>query len=48
MLVFAADLEEVEEVCGRGVDLDEVFFVFGGGVGDGGYLEIVGALRGGW
>lgn len=24
-MVFAADLEEVEEVCGRGVDGDQVF-----------------------
>jgi hypothetical protein len=32
VLVLAPDLEEVEEVCGRGVDGDEVF----GGRGSGG------------
>ena len=33
VLVFAADLEEVEEVGAAGADLDEVF----GGVGEGGW-----------
>lgn len=44
VLVLAADLEEVEEVCGRGVDRDEVFAGFGGRRGEAGYAEIVGAL----
>lgn len=44
MLVFAADLEEVEEVgCGC-VDLDGVLVWVWGWVGEGGYLEVEGAL----
>lgn len=37
MLVFAADLEEVEEVCCRGVDGDEVLVLGGRWIGEGGY-----------
>lgn len=47
MLVFAADLEQVEEVGCGGVDGDEVFVWGGGRVGDGGYGQVVGALGGG-
>ena len=34
MLVFAADLEEVEEVGATGVDLDKIFVWMGGGGGE--------------
>ena len=44
VLVFAADLEEVEEVGCGGVDGDEVFVWLWGWVGEGGYFEVVGAL----
>lgn len=44
MLVFAADLEEVEEVGCGGVDGDYVFVGFGGWVGEVGYSEVVWAL----
>ena len=44
VLVFAADLEEVEEVGCGGVDGDEVFGRRGCGVGDGGYFEVLWAL----
>lgn len=44
VLVLAADLEEVEEVCGRGVDGDEVFVCFGRGRVEGDYFEVVRAL----
>lgn len=43
MLVFSADLEEVEEVCGAGFDGDEVLVCCGDGVGDGGDAEGEGA-----
>lgn len=33
VLVFALDLEDVEEVCAGGVDFDEVFVWAGGGRG---------------
>lgn len=46
-MVFAADLEEVEEVGCRGVDGDCVLVGGGGGVGEGGDGEFVGALGGG-
>jgi len=44
VLVFAADLEQVEEVCGRGVDGDEVLVGLGGRGGEGGYFEVFWAL----
>lgn len=47
MLVFAADLEEVEEVRCAGVDGDEVLGWGGGGGGEGGDGEVGGALWGG-
>lgn len=34
VLVFALDLENVKEVGGGGVDLDEIGVVFGGGIGE--------------
>ena len=40
MLVFAADLEEVEEVCGRTVDADCVLVLGWSWVGEVGYFEI--------
>lgn len=40
MLVFAADLEEVEEVCAAGVYGDGVLLGSGFGGGDLGYLEV--------
>lgn len=44
-LVFALDLEDVEEVCGRGVDLDEVFIVLlGDGLREFCYTELLGRL----
>lgn len=43
-LVFALDLEDVEEVGGGGVDLDQVLVVFGGWIGQVGDLELIGAL----
>jgi hypothetical protein len=44
VLVFAADLEEVEEVCGGGVDGDEVFGGFGSWGGEVEDFEVFGAL----
>lgn len=44
MLVLAADLEEVEEVCSGGVDGDEVLVFFGNWVGELGDGQVVGAL----
>lgn len=44
MLVFAADLEEVEEVCDSGVDVDGILLGCGDWVGEVGYFEFVGAL----
>jgi len=44
MLVFAADLEEVEEVCCGGVDGDEVLGWGGGGGREGGHGEVGGTL----
>lgn len=44
MLVFALDLEDVEEVGGGGVDLDEVLIVLWCGIGDVDDLELLGAL----
>lgn len=46
MLVFALDLEDVEEVCGRGADGNKVFVGFWGGEGKGGDLELVERLWG--
>lgn len=43
-LVFALDLEDVKEVCGRGVDLDEVLVRARGRVRDGGDGEVSGPL----
>lgn len=47
VLVLAADLEEVEEIRGAGVDGDEVLGGGGGGGGEGGDGEVGGALWGG-
>ena len=48
VLIFAADLEKVEEVGCRGVDGDEVFGGFGGwGCGEGGDGEGGGSLGNG-
>jgi hypothetical protein len=44
VLVFAADLEQVEEVGGRGVDGDEVLSGFGVGRGEVEDFEVFGAL----
>jgi hypothetical protein len=46
-LVLPPDLEQVEEVCGGGVDGDEVFGGFGRGRGEVEDDEVFGALRGG-
>lgn len=46
VLVFAPDLEEVEEVGCRSVDGDEVLVGAGDGGGEGSYGEVVGALGG--
>lgn len=46
VLVFAADLEQVEEVCGAGADANEVLVCRGSWVGDGGYDEVSWALFG--
>jgi hypothetical protein len=40
MLVFSADLKEVEEVCCGGVDGDEIFVWGGEGGGEGGDGEV--------
>lgn len=47
MLVFALDLEDVEEVCSCGVDFDEVFVRCWGWGWDFGDFEVEGSL-GGW
>lgn len=47
MLVFTPDLEQVEEVCCRGVDGDEVFGGFWGWGGEVEDFEVFGALGGG-
>jgi hypothetical protein len=44
MLVFAADLKEIEEVGCRRVDSNEVFAGFWNWVGEVDYLEVLGAL----
>lgn len=44
MLVFTSDLEQVEEVCGGGVDGDKVFVGLWGGRGEVEDFEIFGAL----
>lgn len=44
MLIFALDLEDVEEVGGSSVDLDEVLIGFGGRVGKVRHLELLGRL----
>lgn len=44
VLVFALDLEDVEEVCAGGVDFNEVFVFCWGGCGQVGYFEVKGAL----
>jgi len=44
VLVFALDLQDIEEVLGGGVVGDEVFVGFRGGVGEGGDFELVGGL----
>lgn len=43
MLIFAADLKEVEEVGGSCVDGDEVLIWLGSGVWEGADSEIAGA-----
>ena len=45
MLVFAADLQQVEEVCCCAVDADCVLVGCWGWVGQIGYTEVLGALR---
>ena len=45
VLVFSLDLEDVEEICGGGMDLDEVLVWLGDGVGELCDLELAGALR---
>jgi hypothetical protein len=45
VLVFALDLEDVEEVGACGVDFDEVFVRCWGGGGQVGYFEVEGALH---
>ena len=45
MLVFAADLQQVEEVCCCAVDADCVLVGCWGWVGEVGYAEVLGALR---
>jgi hypothetical protein len=44
VLVFAADLQQVEEVGGGGVDGDEILVRAGFRVGEVGYAETFGAL----
>lgn len=44
MLIFATDLEQVEEVGGAGANADEVLVWGGGWVGDGSYGEVSWAL----
>ena len=44
MLVLAADLQQVEEVSGRGMNGDEVFVRFRGGRGVFSDFEVFGAL----
>ncbi len=44
MLVDAADLEQVEEVCAGGVDFDEILGGVWGGCWDFGDFEVEGAL----
>lgn len=44
MLVLPRDLEEIEEVCCRGADLDEVFVVRRNRVGQRGHHEVERAL----
>ena len=43
MLVLALDLEEVEEVCAAGADLDQVLRGMRSGSGEGGHEEVLGA-----
>jgi hypothetical protein len=45
VLVFTADLEQVEEVCGGGVDGNEVFGGFGGRSREVEDFEVFGALE---
>lgn len=44
VLIFALDLKDIEEVGGGGVYLDEVFVVFGDGIGEVCDFELAGAL----
>ena len=44
MLVFAGDLEQVEEVCRSGVDADYVLVFCRFGVGEDSDFELAGAL----
>lgn len=46
MLIFAADLEEVEEVCCGAVDADGVLVGVGDWIGEVGYGEVERALEG--
>ena len=46
MLVFAADLQQVEEVCCCAVDADCVLVGCWGWGGEVGYAEVLGALLG--
>lgn len=45
VLVFALDLENVEEVGGGSVDLDDIFIWFRPGIGKVRHLELVRSLR---
>lgn len=44
VLVLAPDLEQVVEVCRGGMDLNEVFMIFGRGIRQVGHLEVLRAL----
>ena len=44
MLVFTADLEEVEEIGCSGMDGDEVLFVCWDWIREGGYAEVFWSL----
>lgn len=45
VLIFAADLEQVEEICRGRMNGDEVFVWFGGRCGESRYSEVIGALQ---
>jgi hypothetical protein len=45
MLIFALDLENVEEIGGSSMDLDDIFVWFRPGIWEVRHLELVGSLR---